>query len=185
MAGVAICASADMKVHVTTKSQKKNKKYKRHHPSTPVPKCSFVKPIGITKSQPYWPARQIFVQVFEFWILTPFIPESIVASTVCRHKIGVDNGETTWVPSKPSSTSFEFPLGLSKFNVGISMNVSILQTPKSKDNCLWFERKMPSLLPIYLKYLTWQHPKLITHKESWASQLSNGTRVWGYQTVSI
>ncbi len=31
-AGKAICASADTKVHVTTKSRKTNKKYRRHHP---------------------------------------------------------------------------------------------------------------------------------------------------------
>jgi hypothetical protein len=49
--GEASCASADTKLHVTTKSRKKIKIQKTPSKKI-VPVCSFEKAIGKTKSQP-------------------------------------------------------------------------------------------------------------------------------------
>jgi hypothetical protein len=41
-----------LRIQKCTSQQNHRKKYRRHHPSMPVPNCSFVKPINLTKSQP-------------------------------------------------------------------------------------------------------------------------------------
>ena len=75
------------------------------------------------------------------------VPEFIVATTIRRQKIRVGNWEI-----KSSLIFFNLLRGyekgiFSKFNVGISITIPLLQTPQSDDKSSSVERKMPSLSP--------------------------------------
>ncbi len=88
---------------------------------------------------------QNFVHVFEVWIPTHSVPESIVASTIPRHQFTVKKSRN----EIGSEFFFQLPCRtqqiISKINVGINSKYFFLQGPKTVDKVPFKLKKSPSL----------------------------------------
>ncbi len=122
---------------------------------------------------------QNFGSLFHCWIPKTVVPEFIVASTICRHKIRVGNWEIKYIVFDFFNLLRGYEKGIfSKSDVGMSITILFLQTPQSDDKSSSVERKIPSLSLNLSRIHNSAAPQ--TNTTWWKLSVSAFQRYWGW-----